>query len=474
MRRTLIFLISIFSGIGLSGQFYPGTADMIRLTSQKVYGRTDSIFVFNIDNADKYIYSLSPDKSTISFVWSRYDTASKTYVTVKSESADSSVLALPDSPELYKIKRSGSGWSDSSTCWVLINDFRLSIQNCDTVPDTGKVIRDAVIRCGIITNLDASYKPVDMVYFNPDSMKMISFTTGVSNNHITWSCSKTGTITPTFNQLARSIEHPYWEDCYYILKVTDDAGLVRKDSAFYKSIEPHAEFSYEYIKPDNMDYFPGKDSIYYDFYKNYEKKVSAPALYIFTNKSKSSTSYEWNYGDSLARFGDDSVLRHIYYLPGTYYPQLVTTRVTPGRYKACTDTFPSEHTDSLTIKVDQPQIPPEVTNVLAPNSDNWQLQRIRFINEVSIGYFEIAIYNRYGKRVYHYEGEYREWEGWDGTDRNSGTKVSTGVYYYVVKEIKPLPNYDGTDQQSIKDQMKQQPQIKSGNIYRGFIHVYNN
>lgn len=461
VRSNLVFLLLCLTGIRLFGQFYPGSANLIRLTSQNEYGRLDSIFVFNINNPDKYIYSLSPDTSSISFEWSRYDTASKSFVAVKSESGDSSALSLPDTSFMYKIKRVGSGWSDSSTCWVLINDFKLTIQNCDWVPDTGWVIRDAVIRCGIITNVNAAYKPVGMVYFNPDSMKLIHFTTGVSNNNMTWSCSKTGPIPPTFNQLARSIEHPYWEDCYYILEVKDDAGLIRKDSAFYKSIEPHAEFSYKYIGPSDSIVYPNV----FDFYKDYTN-VSAPAIYVFTNKSKSSTSYQWNFGDTLPKFRGDSVMRHIYLQPGKYYPQLITTRVTPGRYKACTDTFPSEHTDSLTIVVEEPTLP-VTTNVIVINEGKSQLGYFRFKDEVSIGYFEIAIFNRYGKRVYHYEGNFRDWGGWDGYDRNTHNAVHDGVYFYVVKTILPIPNYNGKAQNIEKPK-----EGSSGNIYRGFLHVY--
>jgi flagellar hook assembly protein FlgD len=55
---------------------------------------------------------------------------------------------------------------------------------------------------------------------------------------------------------------------------------------------------------------------------------------------------------------------------------------------------------------------------------------------VSVQYFSIKIYNRWGNKVYEFEDANGSWiddghEGWDGQTRYGG-KAKPGVYYYVI------------------------------------------
>ena len=97
----------------------------------------------------------------------------------------------------------------------------------------------------------------------------------------------------------------------------------------------------------------------------------------------------------------------------------------------------------------------------------------RFIGDVSITLFEIAIYNRYGKRVYHFNGDIRDWDGWDGMDKNSNKYVNTGVYYYVVKEIRTLPDFETGRKPRLTAGEGEEVVKGEPDIYKGFIHVYN-
>jgi gliding motility-associated-like protein len=101
---------------------------------------------------------------------------------------------------------------------------------------------------------------------------------------------------------------------------------------------------------------------------------------------------------------------------------------------------------------------------------NGNVKYFRFYQDASITDFEIAIYNRFGKRVYHFAGNIRDWDGWDGTIKGSNRVVQTGVYYYVVKEIRGLPDFDS---HIVGDLTKEGEDNSKNTIHRGFVHVYN-
>jgi gliding motility-associated-like protein len=49
---------------------------------------------------------------------------------------------------------------------------------------------------------------------------------------------------------------------------------------------------------------------------------------------------------------------------------------------------------------------------------------------------DVVIYNRWGTVVFE-ASPYSNLQPWDGTNRNSGSKLPDGVYYYVVKANNP-------------------------------------
>ncbi|MBI9068033.1 MAG: gliding motility-associated C-terminal domain-containing protein [Salinivirgaceae bacterium] len=85
----------------------------------------------------------------------------------------------------------------------------------------------------------------------------------------------------------------------------------------------------------------------------------------------------------------------------------------------------------------------EMPNVFTPfdggENDYYYFQKDK--KPISIKYFSIKIYNRWGNKIYQYEDEDGSWHedgksesGWDGMTRFGG-KVKPGVYYYYAKAI---------------------------------------
>lgn len=78
-------------------------------------------------------------------------------------------------------------------------------------------------------------------------------------------------------------------------------------------------------------------------------------------------------------------------------------------------------------------------------------------NDVSVIFIDITIFTRTGLKVHQYEGNIRDWKGWDGTIMNSGREAPEGVYYYVITRFNSYQ--DSNDPISRK-------------LMNGFIHLY--
>ena len=60
----------------------------------------------------------------------------------------------------------------------------------------------------------------------------------------------------------------------------------------------------------------------------------------------------------------------------------------------------------------------------------------------SIRDFKITIFNRVGQVVHEYEGDVRDWEGWDGFIKNSGSRKAPPGNYFVIFEVKGWDNVE--------------------------------
>jgi gliding motility-associated-like protein len=152
-----------------------------------------------------------------------------------------------------------------------------------------------------------------------------------------------------------------------------------------------------------------------------------PLDVAFTNNSSGNIdSYSWN-------FGNDSTSANInpnytYVESGEYLVVL-----TVSNQFGCTDTA------SVTIVVDAISFF-EMPNVFSPNGDG--VNDIFRVNGSGLESVKAEIYNRWGNKVYEWDGPNG---GWDGRS-TSGIALPDGVYYYIIT----AKGLDGVDYGTVK------------------------
>ena len=82
-------------------------------------------------------------------------------------------------------------------------------------------------------------------------------------------------------------------------------------------------------------------------------------------------------------------------------------------------------TDTFFFNIDVQGVP-EINNVFTPNGDEFNDKF--YFGEHAMKYVEVQIFNRWGQKVYAWEGENK---GWNGLD-NNGENAPEGVYFYVL------------------------------------------
>jgi hypothetical protein len=497
--KTSLFLLFIVScPIVLKGQIQRGSADFSDTSDYRIANLHDSLFIFLTDNPDKYIEARSPGGDTVDFEWSVYDSIAKEYILLSAVHDKVSRIDI-DKPDGYRVLILGPAAGDTtiSRCWVLFNDFNVNIIGTDSIEQDGewiKTIPDGNKWCHLIPTILAVIDSSSMVYFHPESGTRYTLSSNYPVTRGNWTANPEATesgINHFLNNddfwLNVSVQNPYWEDSWYRLKVTDQYGVDRSDSVFNETIEPHADFAYRYIRLDDREYYPDRSDNYYTFYGSsiYGDAISAPAQFLFSNLSINADTMVWYFGDKqVAGSGSDTIL-HTYELPGSYQPKLIAFTMPDYLLVPCADTFPRKDeeldTNDYPLVVDEASIEHNdstiLPNVFSCPSGDYNV--FRFVADVSITDFEIVIHNRYGKRVYHYEGNIRDWEGWDGRDKSTDNYVETGVYYYTVKKLNVLPEFETGREvrlkyyylDKVKDEQGKKKPIPS--IYRGFVHVYN-
>ncbi len=236
----------------------------------------------------------------------------------------------------------------------------------------------------------------------------------------------------------------------YLFKVTvsDSLGHTKVDSVVYEAIAVKADFE----ASRNVDNF-SPDTLLFE----------APVKLSFVNKSDNAELYEWTFYNDSSRVKDgaDAILRTSnfyepldsirYRYPGYYDVKLKAEGrvfIQNNEERKCVDSVRKR----LYVTIYNAFIG-ELPNVITPNNDGkndifyfknierWDYEDLDAptdMTSTSIQQVEVFIYNRYGLRVYHYNGpEWTEQEAWDG--KYNGNYVGSGVYYYVIK----AKGYDG-------------------------------
>ncbi len=343
-------------------------------------------------------------------------------------------------------------------CWVFFNRFSvgdISVENSTCKKMTLK------------TNItfDTFFKYRDRI--EPD--KEITYENNIE--------SKVWTDNPESGTLIPGTENPSFDaptvETKYTLTVTDKFGTVRSNSRSIWAGDDDGRGNL-HLKAVKADFVGIRgETEYIDSIIG-----QAPLNAVFQNKSENAVAYEWVFykhpdwrqsttDTLLYSFNIDEITDSLTFVdprrnqtsqPGhnillKAYGPVYTIN---NQEFQCIDTILKEDF----IIVESTYLPLFV-NVFSPESPFNNLFHFEnFSNQgsykpaKSIKEFSIKIYNRWGARVYYYDGPVTDWQGWDGTSFSGAGKVPSGVYYYVAHVV----GYDGLP---IADER-----------ITGFVHVF--
>jgi gliding motility-associated-like protein len=140
----------------------------------------------------------------------------------------------------------------------------------------------------------------------------------------------------------------------------------------------------------------------------------APLVVNFGNTSTGATSYEWDFDDGVTSI--DTFPSHTFTTNGTYNVMLVASNGNPSCNDTCYVTILVEGESSMTIP-----------NVFSPNGDG--VNDVFRITNTGMQDFNCTIFNRWGQKVY-------EWNGpggvWDGRTAPAGQPAPEGTYFWFL------------------------------------------
>lgn len=408
LRPLFIVIAVVFSATANAQISAPGASGSDK-TSYPVFAETDSIFVFcnQAEGVKKGSLRASTNLTgTKTYLWEKFNQGTVSFDFYFSESKidmSSEIRDLADG--CYRVTITQGVNSKVYRAWVFNNWFRAEA----TVTES---------KCEYF-QLTSKHETGSFQYYD--------LTTGgivLLNKVVKVQWKKGSEIIATISN--PKISNPPTANTDYTFRVYDQYGCDATAVAPYISVVTKASFSVD------------------------ESSGEAPLIVTFTNNSENGTAgqYEWFFFrdldeikeesegsnapvDSIMIVAYDQSPVYTYEYSGTYMVKLVSKKLSPGL--VCVDTFYLEDY----IKVDTSFV--AVPNVFTPNGDGtnddfvvkfWSMQNI-----------EIDIYNRWGKRVHHWEsGNVRGFEDtwtqtvWDG--RGIGGKyASPGVYFYNVSGL---------------------------------------
>jgi len=437
----LLFFVTMLAG-KLSAQIYAPAANDSFSAAYNPPGGTDKVFVINKPTykADitASIIAVSIDKlSGWAFQWSVFDPVTKVYGDIPMPGSGwfSEIDTITVSSGYQVVMTKGAD-INIYRVWMLFNDLDLNITN----KDGENKLLFGYYNCSSL-DLRADTTHLQLFYFDPVTKgRIIPYNPFV----VRWKTDNDEASIPP-NRLTTRVTSPPSEDTWYKLTLTDNFGLTRSDSVFYESIQSKAEMKSVYIPLSDPVEYPVGD--YGRFYGNEIK--SAPGKYRFdVTGSRNMASYEIDFGDDSIFVSEGDILEvvHEYQKPGKYAAVLTTK-----------SDKPYECIDSVSVVVDLDSASSknfQMPNFFTPEGLNNKVFRCA---DISVRHIDITIFNRAGLKMHSYEGNIRDWEGWDGLVRNSQIKAPEGVYFYVITVFKAYEDKSNPIGSSVK---------------KGFFHLY--
>jgi gliding motility-associated-like protein len=282
---------------------------------------------------------------------------------------------------------------------------------------------------------------------------------------ITWQASSSQIQLPTTSSLSIAIEEPapLYNSTYTIKLVNPFGRELTITSPEIVAKATKADYDLFINEGDDIapDWQDGGD----------EPKGEALLEIKLESKSLNADSIFWNIINDKRFYlrGADSIIWRYKELMVTQTVEVFPpkTLMVPGKYmfehisinvaSGCRDTmYKTVTVDTSFIKADA------IPNVFTPNGDGQNdffiLKDAKITDAnatlLSIKSFSISIYSRWGKRVYTYTGDPRDWDGWNGKVDGKYGDAPSGVYYYVIEAV-------GWDGRRFK-----------GGIYKGFLHLF--
>ncbi len=435
--RYLSFLLLLAIGIDGFAQISSPSA----FSEATEYSDSNMIFVFCGDQVSSGILTASDSTESggFNYTWFKYNETTQDFTdsissfTINNNSTSSTATGL--SIGGYKVILNDGSSIQEYIAWIYINnELTVEIQfheenDCDYLA----LLTDPYYHT-------TTFFDTPFIYYDPDTKE--SYTLRNKINTYEWAASPSMDNFRSYNGPFTSIgEDPTdndselpTENTTFSVLVTDRFGCTTEDDTAYMAIETDADFSWTTIDDKTNEIISTGNS-------DAEISGSAPLKVRFSNESLNGESYIWFFGDTLWNNDVDTVFtndyllepEHTYYFSAADSGKTYVLRMYSESEFGCVDSI------FLNIKVEPSEV--EFPNVFTPNGDN--INDIFIVKEgyKSIRDFKIVIFTRAGQLVHEYEGDIRDWEGWDGKIKNSNREAAAGNYFFVV-EITGWDNVD--------------------------------
>ncbi|MBU8891874.1 MAG: gliding motility-associated C-terminal domain-containing protein [Bacteroidales bacterium] len=426
--RYLLFLIIVFFGLNGYSQI-SSEADFNEATE---YSDSDYVFVFCTDdvNGGSLTVKDSTGNGGYDFAWYKFSEGDEDFTDVLGsgnvESGDSISTITGLSRGGYMVTLTNVVPAQTYVAWVYIGDeltadLRFDASNeCDYLG----IWVDPVYTTTTYFNTSFSYfdslnaeysvfkNKVDLYEWSHDNSDWLGF--------ISYNAPFTSMFDlPTKNTI-------------FSIVTTDRFGCQIEDDIDYTAIETRAKLLWQSMDERTEELLESGNN-------DNEITGPAPLLAKFTNDSENGQNYTWFFGDTLWNNDVDTIVTSDFLLEPehTYYYTADT-----GKTYTLKLISESEYgcKDSITLEINIEPSVIEFPNVFTPNDDGTNDVFV-LTDYQSIRIFKITIFNRVGQLAHEFEGDVRDWEGWNGKIKDSSSDAPEGNYFFVV-EVKGWDNVE--------------------------------
>ncbi len=162
-----------------------------------------------------------------------------------------------------------------------------------------------------------------------------------------------------------------------------------------------------------------------------------PSITIVDNSTYTdpSTSWQWDFDDDIIAGPGTGTINGVDYTTGIYTELEHEYQDTGRFFVLLTIEEPNGCKDTMGIWVDVKSNYILFTpSAFAPAS---RIDKNKFFKPSIIGIdeaeFEFIVFDRWGDRIYKYDGEYSQWMGWDGRANNGRKVAQMDVYVYLIR-----------------------------------------